>query len=210
MKVTFNNDIAQIDVKGIQSRTPQEAGASQMDLIIPAIWNAAGIGDPGADTSLVVKVNYVAATGEMTFDLVSGGGGGLSDGDYGDVVVSGGGSVMSLDSGIGIKQTITVTENISQGNVVNSDGSKADSSVVGKRNKAIGIANAAISSGFSGVVITEGAITYGSWGWTAGDIIFLNGTSLSTTAPSSGFIQIIGKAISATTIEVKISQATRI
>ena len=210
MKVTFNNDIAQIDVKGLQSRTPQEAGISTMDILMPAIWNAAAIGDPGSDTGLIVKINYVAATGEMTFDLVSGGGGSLSDGDYGDIVVSGGGTAINLDSGIGIKQSITVTENISQGNVVNSDGSKADSSVVGKRNKAIGIANAAITSGFSGDVVTEGVITYGSWSWTAGDIIFLNGTSLSTTAPSTGFIQIIGKAISATKIEVKISQATRI
>ena len=111
-----------------------------------------------------------------------------------------------IDAGY-LSQTVTVSESIAQGEVVNSDGSKANSATVAKRNKAVGIANAAIANGFSGAVITDGIITFGSWAWVAGDIIYLNGTALSTTSPTTGFTQKIGVALSATIIELKIGEA---
>ena len=117
------------------------------------------------------------------------------------------GTVVGGGSSTTLTQVITVTATISQGQVVNSDGSKGDSTATTKRNKAIGIADANITSGFSGNIITDGVITYGSWSWTAGDILYLNGTSLSTTAPSTGFVQKIGRAISSTKVEVEIGEA---
>jgi hypothetical protein len=50
--------------------------------------------------------------------------------------------------------------------------------------------------------VIEGDITNPGWAWTSGDIIFLNGTSLSTVAPSSGFVQRIGIAKTSQTIVV--------
>ena len=69
------------------------------------------------------------------------------------------------------------------------------------------IATAPILSGFNGSVVGFGKITNPLWAWTVGDRIFLNGTSLSTTAPSSGFIQIIGVAIASDTIDIKLAQS---
>lgn len=112
------------------------------------------------------------------------------------------------DKGVaGNTTTITVSENIAAYELVNSDGSKADSSVVGKRDWLIGVANAAINSGFAGTVTLIGDIINTSWNWTAGNIVYLNGTSLSTTPPTTGFVQMIGTAKDNHTLEIKISQS---
>ena len=111
------------------------------------------------------------------------------------------------DSGNSVSTIITVSENISAGNVVNNDGSKANSATTGKRNKAIGVAGAAIASGFSGTVTTDGILQYGGWAWVAGDILYLNGTALSTISPGTGFSQRIGVAIASDKIDVEIGEA---
>lgn len=103
--------------------------------------------------------------------------------------------------------TIAVTENIAAYELVNSDGSKASSYITGKRDWLLGIASASILSGFSGLVVMFGDITNSSWNWTAGNVIYLNGTALSTTPPTTGFIQMIGTAKSNHTIEIKIGQS---
>lgn len=115
-------------------------------------------------------------------------------------------NTLQYDSG-GEVVSVVVIENISQFDVVNGDGSKADSSIVGKRNRAIGIAINSINNGFSGDVRQVGQITNGGWAWTKGLAVYLNGSSLSHTAPNSGFIQKIGIATSTITIEVSINQS---
>ena len=100
--------------------------------------------------------------------------------------------------------TITTSENITLGDVVNSDGTKADSAIVGKREWIVGIASETSLSGFPCDVVVIGDATNVSWTWVAGNVIYLNGTSLSTTPPSSGFIKRIGTASSGTVIEVNI------
>lgn len=105
---------------------------------------------------------------------------------------------------------VVVTENIIAFECVNSDGSKADSSLILKRNKLAGIAIAPINNGFSGKVKQIGTITNPVWNFIKGDIIFLNGTILSASPPSTGFSQMIGKAVNNNTIEILINQAIRL
>lgn len=113
------------------------------------------------------------------------------------------------DPGSGGSETVTITaiENIGAFKVVNGDGSMANSSTTGKRNWAIGLSEAAIANGFSGTVMLAGEIENGSWSWVAGNVLFLNGTSLSTVSPLTGFTQKIGVAKDSTTIEINIGPA---
>lgn len=97
---------------------------------------------------------------------------------------------------------LTVTENITAGDVVNGDGSKANSAIYIKRNKVIGIAKATIANGFSGQIVTEGEVENLSWSWIAGNSLYLNGTSLSTTPAATGFVKKIGVAKTPTKVEV--------
>lgn len=106
--------------------------------------------------------------------------------------------------------TITVIENIAAFEVVNADGSLADSSIVNKRDKVIGIALQAIANGFSGDYQSDGPITNPLWNFVKGDVLFLNGNTISNIAPTSGFSQMIGKAINNNTINININQAIRL
>lgn len=112
----------------------------------------------------------------------------------------------------GIVSTASAISYIAQDNitiyaVVTSDGFIANSATTSQRNKIIGIANVATLIGFSGTAVGIGTITNAAWTWVVGDKIYLNGTSLSTTAPITGFIQFIGTATAADTIDVKLGQS---
>jgi len=109
-------------------------------------------------------------------------------------------SITSVEETLSFNSTDTITAY----DVVTSTGKVADSSTLSHRGKIIGIAKASVSSGFIGVARGIGSITNASWSWTIGDKIFLNGTSLSTTAPSSGFSQFIGTAIASDTIDIQL------
>jgi len=99
---------------------------------------------------------------------------------------------------------ITVSENILAFEPINSDGTKANSATVGKRGQLIGLALANINNGFSGDAVLFGEITNPSWSFVAGNIVYLNGSTVSTTPPNTGFIQKIGTMKSNTTLEVNI------
>lgn len=92
--------------------------------------------------------------------------------------------------------------------VVISDGagnaSYADSSNVSHAGKVAGISLGAVSSGASVNVASSGEIVEPTWGWGAG-LVYLgvNGV-LTQTAPTSGFLQVIGVALSATRIVVSL------
>lgn len=98
-------------------------------------------------------------------------------------------------------------ENISAYKVVTADGYNGDSSNTTQRNKIIGINKADVSTGFVGTCIGFGEMKNSAWSWLIGSKIFLNGTSLSTTAPSTGYNVIIGVATKSDTIDIKISQS---
>ena len=102
---------------------------------------------------------------------------------------------------------ISVTENIAIGDVINGDGSKANSSIVGKRDLIIGVAAANIASGSTGQIILIGDLVNPSWAWTSGSILYLNGTVLSTIPPTTGFIQKIAIAKSSTTITIQLNNS---
>jgi hypothetical protein len=99
---------------------------------------------------------------------------------------------------------VTVSENILAFDPINSDGTKANSAIVGKRGQLIGLALANINNGLSGNAVLFGEITNPAWSFVAGNIVYLNGTTVSTTPPSTGFIQKIGTMKSSTTLEINI------
>lgn len=115
--------------------------------------------------------------------------------------------VISPDDPLMLIASVVVTENILAYECVNSDGSKTDSAVVGKRSKLAGLALQNINNGFSGDIITEGIVTNVAWLFLKGDVIFLNGTFLSTTAPATGFIQRIGTMLTPITLELQFGES---
>lgn len=115
----------------------------------------------------------------------------------------------------GVNNDSVIVEFVAQTNilafqVVTSDGFLGDSAVTGQRNKIIGISNNNVLTGFTGNAITSGKILNPSWTWTVGDILYLNGTTISTTAPLTGYIQKIGTAIASNIINVDLSIAVLI
>lgn len=124
------------------------------------------------------------------------------DADYYETTLVSGGTT----SNTSIVSEITVTEDIIEFSLVNVDGSKADSSIVGKRNWALGVNKTTILNGFSGEIVTSGQIVNPSWSFTSGDQLYLNGTSISSTPPSTGFSQKIGNAINSTIVNINIKE----
>jgi hypothetical protein len=94
--------------------------------------------------------------------------------------------------------------NLAAFDVVTIDGNKANSATLGHYGRVMGLATVAISSGFTGTVEIEGQITNGSWSWSPNDKLYLNGTTLSTTPPVTGFVQKIAVAKTSTTIIIEL------
>jgi hypothetical protein len=83
----------------------------------------------------------------------------------------------------------------------------ADSSITSHANKVLGLTTGAASSGAIAAIATYGEFTEPSWSWTPGAPIFLGTNGLITqTAPTSGFLLILGFAIATTKIFIDIKQ----
>lgn len=105
-----------------------------------------------------------------------------------------------------------VVEYIAQDNipiytVVTIDGLRANSSTVGHSPKVLGISRTATAPTFTGEAIVEGEINNPAWTWSVGQNIYLNGTSLSATPPSTGFSKVIGRALGTTTLLVELEES---
>jgi hypothetical protein len=139
--------------------------------------------------------------------------GALADGDYGDVVVSGSGTIILLDAALalslGLGITIQASEALSLGNVCNvftSTGAarvrKANATDTTKPANAF--VTAATSSGAQAPVGFDGHVISGLSGLTPGTTYWLDTTGGAITAtPPSGDgngVQEIGVALSATTL----------
>lgn len=124
-------------------------------------------------------------------------------GPIGNVGPQGNSGATGLDGGL---ISIVAFENIPEFSVVTSTGRNADSSNLSHLNRVVGISTSAIDSGFSGQIREIGEIQNVGWSWIMGDVIYLNGTSLSTIAPGSGFSQLIGTAKNSTTIIVELGE----
>jgi hypothetical protein len=90
--------------------------------------------------------------------------------------------------------------------VVTVDGHLADSANLAHFGSVAGITKAAASAGFMALVAQSGELENPSWSWTPNTKLFLNGTALSATAPTSGFSQFVATAINATTILIALAR----
>ena len=106
-----------------------------------------------------------------------------------------------------LKISLVATADIPAFSAATATGKPADSNNVFHKNIVIGITRAEIANGFSGYAVIDGEIDNPAWTWTAGNVIYLNGTTLSTIAPSTGFRVIVGTAVTATKIDVGIRES---
>lgn len=91
--------------------------------------------------------------------------------------------------------------------VVTVDGKIADQSMVTQAGRVAGVSMTAPAVGFPVDVIFHGEIENPAWTFTEGDILFLDVSGkLTTTAPASGFSQIVATAKSPTKILVDIQE----
>lgn len=119
----------------------------------------------------------------------------------GDVNINGGtaGSFLSMTAGAAVSALRVVRAN-GAGEAVYADHATGYDGVVG-------ITTTAVSMGALVTIQYGEALSDGSWAWTPGQPIFLgvNGV-LTATAPSSGAVVRVGRAVSATKIIVEIEQ----
>lgn len=93
---------------------------------------------------------------------------------------------------------------INQYQVATADGLLANSATAAHGEKILGVAHENVVALDPGLAQYSAEIVNGAWTWTPGGMIFLNGTSLSQTAPVTGFRIQIGVAITATKMLVRI------
>ena len=103
--------------------------------------------------------------------------------------------------------TVTAAEYLAAFKVVTFTGEIADSNNISQYGEVAGIILTATSTGTIGRVVTEGEIISSTWAWAPGDTLYLNGTSLSTTPPTSGFNVVVAEAMEATKVYVDISES---
>lgn len=101
---------------------------------------------------------------------------------------------------------IVMDEDGPEFSIVTVDGKIADSNNIAAVGRVAGVSMAAFLTGFPSDIVFHGLIDNPLWNWNEGDVLFLNGTSLSTTQPSSGFSQIIGTAKSPTKVLINLEE----
>jgi hypothetical protein len=84
----------------------------------------------------------------------------------------------------------------------------ASSAVTAHRGTVIGITTGAVSSGDSAGVAAAGEITEPSWNWTDGNVYLSTNGLLTQTAPTSGFLQVIGIVLEPTRLLVALGEPT--
>jgi hypothetical protein len=99
---------------------------------------------------------------------------------------------------------VVATEDLAAYVAVTATGALANSANLAHFGRVIGITSNAISSGFSGLLRDSGEVTNTGWSWTAGTKLFLNGTVLSSTPPTTGFSQLIAIARNSHTVFVQL------
>lgn len=99
---------------------------------------------------------------------------------------------------------------ISSDSVVTSDGLIADNTNPAHKEKILGIANEARSAAQTGMAQVHGERINNSWAFTPNAPVYLNGTYLSSTKPTTGFVLQIGIALSATKITVRFERPVEV
>jgi hypothetical protein len=107
----------------------------------------------------------------------------------------------------GTTASVTAATALGGHRVVTMDGNYASKDNSADKFSILGVTQGAVSSGHTTTATTFGAITEPTWTWTPGLPVFLGTNGLLTqTAPTTGFRIIIGRAITATTMFVDISE----
>ena len=143
------------------------------------------------------------------------GGGGVSDGNKGDITVSGSGSNWAINPSA---KTQTVTQSYLAGaslsalRLVKLNTSNqlvyADSSTDAT---VLGLTFQAVSSGVAPITVLNGLVTDSSWNWARGVPLYLGSNGqISASIPSSGFIVPIGNAEAPTIVNINIFQGVQI
>lgn len=101
---------------------------------------------------------------------------------------------------------VTAAENLNKYDVVTVTGYKADSSNLAHINKVAGIVVENVLTGFIGQVQILGELVNTDWNW-SGSLLFLNGTSIQTTAPATGFVKIIGQVKNANIMFINLEES---
>lgn len=159
-----------------------------------------GVGSDNASRGPIGPRGPVGPTGPAGVDGAAGAAG--ASGAAGAAGAAGATGATGPQGPAGGASTVVAAEDLTAFSVVTSTGEIADSGTIAHIGKIIGINPALIATGFSGDVTSIGEVENLSWTWVAGDRLFLNGTSLSTTPPGSGFIYLVGTAKNSTTIYV--------
>src|SRR6266481_5997531 len=117
--------------------------------------------------------------------------------DFSGVTVSG------VGGGGGGTFDIQVAQDTAAYSLVTITGLIANSSTTAHYGKVVGMATQFVANGQIAHLVDDAEVTNGAWAWSPGTKLFLNGTSISATPPSSGFSQMVAAARSATTIVVQ-------
>jgi hypothetical protein len=105
---------------------------------------------------------------------------------------------------------IAAAEDIPAFSLVTAGGEIADSSNMAHFNHVIGITLEAVLTGFIAFLVTEGEVTNPLWSWAPNIKLFLNGTNLSLTPPSSGFSQLVGVSRNSETVFIRPQKAIQL
>lgn len=114
---------------------------------------------------------------------------------------------INITTGSGSTASVIAAEALGGHRVVTMSGNYASKDNSSDKFNVLGITQGAVISGSTATVTTYGVITESSWNWTAGLPVFLSTNGqLTQSVPTSGFRLIIGRAKSATTLFVDISE----
>lgn len=124
-------------------------------------------------------------------------------GDKGDPGIPGPGSLTTA----AVLKRITSDVDLSAFAVVTIMGNLADSSDLDHVNRIAGVLTEDVAEGNYADAVAEGEVTNPAWTFEPGAILFLNGSAISQTPPSTGFSTKLGQAITTTRIYVHISES---
>ncbi len=106
--------------------------------------------------------------------------------------------------------TIVAYEAIPMGAPVTFNGRVASSNLLASFWRVAGFSKVSTNRGFAVELITSGEFKNDNFNWTPEREVYLNGTALSQTPPSSRFVQILGIAKDSKTVIIKLSEPIRL
>lgn len=155
----------------------------------------------------LVPLTFESLVGGVTFDNITGllnivtrGSGSGNDASL--YLKSNGADGWELASISQIYVNFTAAVDLAAYDPVTNNGELADSDNLAHNGRVVGVVKAATFTGAIGLAIIEGTIIDPSWVWAPNTKLFLNGTTLSATAPTTGFSQML--AVARTDMEILI------